>query len=272
MKLTKKLLLTSVLSLSVLSLPIVALSCGQTAQVVNDSFAVTQWQKYQDQYNSSTKTWDLSQADIKEIPNQGFSFIALANLTYGEERKADGTIDNSKVKIAVIENIILPASLQKIGDRAFYNVSALKNVDFSKATSLSSIGSNAFEGTSIENIQLPESLTQIGSEAFENTKLTTVKIPSSVKIIENSTFFGANLQSVTLDGVQKIRGYAFGNNPELKEVVLPESVNEMDITAFDNDHGQEYQSPVSLTVNNAELKQALTTELQTNTNHNFTIK
>ncbi|MBQ9070127.1 MAG: leucine-rich repeat protein [Clostridia bacterium] len=54
------------------------------------------------------------------------------------------------------------------------------------------IDEDAFYGSNIENIVLPESLVRIGSYAFANTKLTTIMIPKNVTTIGGCVFSNCN--------------------------------------------------------------------------------
>lgn len=64
-------------------------------------------------------------------------------------------------------------NLNHLGEKAFYNCTALKNV--SLGDKITTIGKNAFEGdAALERITLPESLEQIDTSAFANCSNTLV--------------------------------------------------------------------------------------------------
>ncbi len=79
-----------------------------------------------------------------------------------------------------------------ISTQAFYNNANILGVDFSKATMMTSVGEEAFAGSALKSVTLPESITRIGKKAFCNTKLTQVEIPESIKNIGDSAFFSIN--------------------------------------------------------------------------------
>lgn len=94
----------------------------------------------------------------------------------------------------------IPSKVKDDATGKEYTVTAIKNGAFQNnknvfgeltlPSTLTSIGSNAFEGTYIYGkVDIPKSVTTIGSAAFKNCDgITEVKLPSSLIKIENSTF------------------------------------------------------------------------------------
>ena len=118
----------------------------------------------------------------------------------------------------------------------------------------------------VTGITIPEGYTTIGINVFQHSQITTLNIPASVTTIERGPFMSVNkLQSITVnpanpnftaengvlynktktelicypkgktdedftvpDGVTKIMGLAFFQNPNIKTVTLPTSVSELD--------------------------------------------
>ena len=66
-----------------------------------------------------------------------------------------------------ITGLVLPSSLQQIGDSAFKGCTALQTIRFEGNSNLLTIGANAFSGcTSLEAIAVPDGVTEIGNSAF----------------------------------------------------------------------------------------------------------
>jgi len=61
---------------------------------------------------------------------------------------------------------------------------------------VTSIGSNAFAGTNLTSITIPNSVTSIGSSAFAGTNLTSITIPSNVTNIGAGAFACSYLQTL----------------------------------------------------------------------------
>ena len=126
----------------------------------------------------------------------------------------DGTIE-IKGYSGSAENIVIPAQID--------------------GKSVTRIGNNAFEKSSVKEIVIPDSVTEIGSQAFSGCeKLTGVSIPNSVTTIRDRAFFDCNsLASITIpDSVTDIELQAFCNCTSLKSVTIPASVTDIGDEAF----------------------------------------
>lgn len=107
---------------------------------------------------------DLSETDAKEITKELFKSAAC------------------------LKSIKLPEGLTKIGDNAFMNAYSLEYVGF--PSTLESIGSWAFQYTSIISAILPDKCTQIGRYAFSDCSfLKNVKLSDALTEIDDYTFF-----------------------------------------------------------------------------------
>ena len=121
------------------------------------------------------------------------------------------------------------------------------------------IDANAFKGTDLTSIMLPEGVTTIGEAAFMNCSyLTEIIIPDNVTTIEDDAFhyctslndivFGRGLKSIGKrsfydvnvtdiyipDGVESIGDQAFAVCPELQFVRLPESLTTIGSGVFED--------------------------------------
>jgi len=136
-----------------------------------------------------------------------------------------------------LEKIELPASLEELGEMAFYECSSLKTVTWSAKSKVTKISRYAFgDCTSLEKITIPNKVTNIASLAFINcSSLTSIDIPSSVIEIGNQAFdYCANLSEVKLhEGLEIIDNSAF-RNTSIKKIVLPSTVTRLGLAAFEN--------------------------------------
>ena len=87
-----------------------------------------------------------------------------------------------------IESYVIPSSVTRIGDSAFFYCSSLSNIVI--PSSVTSIGDCAFfYCRSLSDIVIPSSVTSIGNGAFSNCdSLSKIVIPSSVTSISNGAF------------------------------------------------------------------------------------
>ena len=77
--------------------------------------------------------------------------------------------------------ITIPSTVTSIGNSAFdgfFGNSGISGLVFADGSRLTSIGDNAFIGTAIETLTIPNSVMEIGSKAFAScNNLTSVTLP-----------------------------------------------------------------------------------------------
>ena len=103
-----------------------------------------------------------------------------------------GINEKAFINNANLENIVLPDSLEFIGDYAFYGNENLLSINF--GSSLISIGIGAFYGNKrLETVILPDGLYSLGNSAFSRcSNLKEIYIPFSVKEIGSNLLVGCN--------------------------------------------------------------------------------
>lgn len=136
----------------------------------------------------------------------------------------------------VLERILLPNSVKKIGMMAFFWNRALKEI--SVMSQLESIGVNAFDGCGFEEITLGPSLKEMGDKAFSGCdmlKSVTFNSPE-LKVLPTDAFNGcSNLTNVTLpENIESIGERAFMSCSKLTTIAFPASLKEVYSTAFPN--------------------------------------
>ncbi len=128
----------------------------------------------------------------------------------------------------LVENIILPSTLTKIGRRAFADNPVLESVD------------------------IPSSVTEIDAGAFDNCpSLKNVKLPSGLKLLENGMFEGcSSLTEIDIpEGVEEIGSGAFCDCISLRRVSIPSSLQRFEFgtgTSYTYDHGYQFYGCKSL--------------------------
>lgn len=190
----------------------------------------------------------------KNTNNVVFATASVSEIPDGATEIADGAYYGKD-----IETIIIPASVEKIGEEAFANCSNLTEVIFEGDSNLKIISNKAFANTAIKNITLPESLLEIGDEAFYGSSLNQITIPASTtkigqKVFENneslsrviinsqiteissSTFKGCNnLLSVILPDSLKVIGEStFEDCTKLESPAFPTNIEDIKTNAFKN--------------------------------------
>ena len=132
-------------------------------------------------------------------------------------------------------SIKIPTSVKSIGSLAFAG-SSLTSIRI--PDSVTSISDSAFYSCeSLKNIEIPDSVTTIGDYAFDNCRsLTSITIPDGVTSIGRSIFSGcSNLTNVVIpDSVTSIGAWAFADCRSLTSVVIPNNVTKISDYTFDN--------------------------------------
>lgn len=132
-----------------------------------------------------------------------------------------------------ITSLGLPDTVKSIGTSA-YEGSTLTEVTLPEG--VVSIGNRSFAKiTKITEVCLPESLISIGNAAFYACQaLESIRIPQGVTQVENNTFYQCrSLSSVSLpDGITRIGQQAFYACESLREITLPSALKTLEDGAF----------------------------------------
>lgn len=154
-----------------------------------------------------------------EIANSQKADIKVADIpTEINGEKVVAISDNAFNNYKNLEEVIVPGTVEKIGELSFALNSNLKKVTLSEG--VKTIGENCFS---------------------QDFALTDVKLPSTLKTISVCAFiYCTNLERVTIpNGVERIENGAFAKCEKLKEIHIPSSVNFIQ-TRYDGDS----ESPV----------------------------
>lgn len=132
-----------------------------------------------------------------------------------------------------IEKIIMPETIDSIGNGAFANCRNLSEINFPQ--SLRKIGETAFANCDFSDISLPEKLEYIGSTAFTDCKkISSIKIPDNVIYLGGLAFSDCiNLESAILPShITKIPAALFARCSKLQSIDLPEGVTTLESGVF----------------------------------------
>lgn len=119
----------------------------------------------------------------------------------------------------------LPASLTYIASYAFYHCEALTKVNFAEDAALKTIGDDAFAGSGLVNVTMPDSVELLGHSAFAACpNLKTVTVSGNLKSTGLRAFSGnEKLESVTFRGRYPLKNFGLGG---FENYLTFEGVNE----------------------------------------------
>lgn len=193
--------------------------------------------------------------NLKIIPSYAFNGCQhLAKVNAAGVERIENYAFNSCYKLADFDI----SKVAYIGSYAFNTCSMFAPTVLSDA--LQTLGSNAFAGTAITEIAVPQTITAlennvfsgcqqlqkvtlpptlrtIGSSTFENcTALSEMVVPEAVTSIGNNAFSGCSaISSITLpETLTKIGSYAFSGCSALTELTIPSSVEDFSYSTLQN--------------------------------------
>ena len=179
---------------------------------------------------------------LKTIGTAAFGQSGIKSITLPQSLTSLG---NSAFSYSDITKVTFDNCAVSVGDYAFISCIHLTSVDL--GSSITSIGSYAFNSNRLTSVVIPNSVTSIGSYAFYSNELTSVVIPNSVTSIGEFAFSGNNLTSVVIpNSVTSIGSYAFSSN-NLTSVVIPNSVTSIENYTFSGNHLTSITIPQSVT-------------------------
>lgn len=125
-------------------------------------------------------------------------------------------------------------TVDRVWASGFYHATNLTDIEI--PATITKIGGNAFEGTSLSNVIIPDTVAAVDASAFSNcTKLTDIKLPNGITQIANRLFSGCtNLTRVDFPTtVNSIELYAFKDCKSLTSLVLPNQLKTITLGAFE---------------------------------------
>lgn len=148
-------------------------------------------------------------------------------------------------------------NLEVIDNDAFQATTKLENITFEAPAKIKTIGTFAFQGSGLTELNIPASLEVVSWSAFGSTKLKKVTVAdgSQLQSINTGAFNGCkDLEEFTFEGsstLNKIQADAFSGDDKLKSFVIPEKVTVLERGAFNGASGLEtitFKQPATMTV------------------------
>ena len=149
------------------------------------------------------------------------------------------------------------SNLEEIDNDAFQATTKLESITFEAPAKIKTIGTFAFQGSGLTELNIPASLQVVSWSAFGSTKLKKVTVAdgSQLQSINTGAFNGCkDLEEFTFEGsstLNKIQADAFSGDDKLKSFVIPEKVTVLERGAFNGASGLEtitFKQPATMTV------------------------
>lgn len=183
-------------------------------------------------FNGCSKLKKIDIPDgVTSIGNSAFETCNFTEITLPNSLVSIGT--NAFYECRSLTSITLPASVTSLGEGVFHYCSSLKEVTI--LGELTSIPEQAFCGTSLTNISIPDTVLWIEREAFADCDFTSIVLPERLRRVGDYAFYSCSkLKKIDIpDGVTSIGHSAFKWCNSLITVTLGNSVNIIDNYAFD---------------------------------------
>jgi len=156
-----------------------------------------------------------------------------------------------------VTKVTFNSNLEIIDNDAFQATTKLANITFEAPAKIKTIGTFAFQGSGLTELNIPASLEVVSWSAFGSTKLKKVTVAdgSQLQSINEGAFNGCkDLEEFTFEGsstLNKIQKDAFSGDDKLKSFVIPEKVTVLERGAFNGASGLEtitFKQPATMTV------------------------
>ena len=217
-------------------------------------------------YNTETGYITGADKTVKDvvIPSQinGVKIVGIAPYVFANRSESGGSVNENKT----LQSVSIPATVEEIGDYAFYNCLAMSSLRFASNGNLKKIGICAFAFcSSLASLVIPEGIDSIGKNAFMNLGLKYLTVPGELDTnicmgygtgkLETVTFTGSYIRGrkvswdgykrvesmpgrtakkvIISEGVSEIEDYAFYWYDEIEEIVLPETMRSIGKNAFE---------------------------------------
>lgn len=183
---------------------------------------------------------------VKVIEEQAFSGSKLASITLpSADTHPDTKFGVGAFSGTGVTTISIPYYSQSdnanVSEQMFKDCKSLSSVVLGDG--ITSIGKNAFSGTTVSAINWPASLTTIGDYAFNGAKFDSLDIPSNITTIGGQAFYSnKDLKSVVIRAGSVSIGYAAFAQCENLETIDLSEVTSLTATNLGQNSGSFFMS------------------------------
>lgn len=180
----------------------------------------------------------IIEGNIQKIENRTFSGCDLLTVRLNDNIKEIGEYAFSYCRN--LKSIKIPKNIELIGHGAFHACENLNDIIIDKENKhYASDGMSVFSkdmkdlfifyNKHVSSYKIPEGVENIRNEAFREVKnIRNIHTPKSLRRIYPYAFYYTNIESINLDGVTILDPYSLSFMSGIKEIALPDNINEMD--------------------------------------------
>lgn len=177
-------------------------------------------------FNIPSKIADFPADNLKDCHKLTTITVSIGNTSY---RVLDGVLYNFDLTIAIFcpnamnGNVILPNTVEHIGEYCFYGCKKLKKIVI--PPSIKTIGNYAFSECSIDKLVIPNSVKSIGTGCFKKSVIReSLKLSSQIFVIPDECFKESDIKKLVYSYcyVTEIGNNAIGN---IKKDIIPQYVS-----------------------------------------------
>ena len=153
--------------------------------------------------------------------------VSLAAIEIPKSLKEVSSTDGPFKGCGKLATVTFEEGTTQVVDRLFQACPGLTSIDI--PASITSIGSNAFLGSALEEVTFHDGLQSIGFKSFEGTKLTKLDVPDTVTAIDGYAFrYCTNLQTVELSNrLSELGNLAFAFCSSLTSIEIPKTLTKV---------------------------------------------
>jgi uncharacterized repeat protein (TIGR02543 family) len=179
-------------------------------------------------------------SSVTSIGDSAFYLASnLTEVTFKEGSQLTTIGNHAFYQCSSLVNITIPNSVITIGEYAFNRTTSLETITFEANSQLTTIDDYAFQMAGVvSKVTIPNSVTFIGFSAFSlNNSLTEVNFEENSQLEHIDDYAFSNDDGLTSfvipNSVTFIGEGAFRGSDKIKMIILPNSVNTIETSAFE---------------------------------------
>lgn len=153
--------------------------------------------------------------------------------------------DNAFNNCYQLNSVVLPSTIQTIGNYAFYTCYKLEHINF--PSSVTKLGNYCFGSVGLKTVYVPKTITSIGNSVFSGSYLVSIVVDPENTVYDSRSNCNGIMQTninsliaacdstIIPETAARIGQWVFSSSGK-KEIIIPAKVSYIDVYAFNNCH------------------------------------